>query len=364
MKIKLSTLDDWLKITDRQSEPSTEEDESSQNEESQAEESQDEENIEGSRSLKNEDIYDFDEKYFQSSIDLAGGKSKIRKSLPLLPAQPLLGSKILTPPKKRRNSSPQNGKENKRPRSGQLSMSSFMNKKKKVLTRPKQLSTPNLHSKNENSRIHLRIEKENPSRVDERRVNRCPECDFLYNSKCMNSEAEHKSVHESRLNALKIRSGSVLGAKWVNWKSGSIYSVQDKHKCKKLESFVDEIFGKSQEKRKRSVLVYIENEIKRICGILIYSRSTETASRAILDENEDEQIIREVHQDRKCVEVVIDRLWVDFSRRRNGIASELVNTLINIEKVDKLDICMTDPTPDGAKFGISYFGENDLLVAQ
>ena len=66
MKIKLSTLDDWLKITDRQSEPSTEEDESSQNEES-----QDEENIiEGSRSQKNEEIYDFDEKYFQSSIDL------------------------------------------------------------------------------------------------------------------------------------------------------------------------------------------------------------------------------------------------------------------------------------------------------
>ena len=27
----------------------------------------------------------------------AGGKSKIRKSLPLLPAQPLIGSKILTP---------------------------------------------------------------------------------------------------------------------------------------------------------------------------------------------------------------------------------------------------------------------------
>ena len=70
MKIKLSTLDDWLKITERQSEPSTEEDESSQNEESQEEESQDEENIEGSRSQKNEEIYDFDEKYFQSSIDL------------------------------------------------------------------------------------------------------------------------------------------------------------------------------------------------------------------------------------------------------------------------------------------------------
>jgi len=212
MKIKLSTLDDWLKITDRQSEPSTEEDESSQNEESQEEESQDEENIEGSRSQKNEDIYDFDEKYFQSSIDLAGGKSKIRKSLPLLPAQPLIGSKILTPPKKRRNSSPQNGKENKRPRSGQLSMSSFMNKKKKILTRPKHLSTP----KTENSRIHLRIVKESSSRIDEKRVNRCPECDFLYNSKCMNSEAEHKSVHESRLNALKVRSGSVLGAKYVN----------------------------------------------------------------------------------------------------------------------------------------------------
>ena len=71
MKIKLSTLDDWLKITDRQSEPSTEEDESSQNEESQEDDSQDEENIiEGSRSQKNEEIYDFDEKYFQSSIDL------------------------------------------------------------------------------------------------------------------------------------------------------------------------------------------------------------------------------------------------------------------------------------------------------
>ena len=70
MKIKLSTLDDWLKITERQSEPSTDE-ESSQNEESQEEQSQDEEdNIEGSRSQKNEDIYDFDEKYFQSSIDL------------------------------------------------------------------------------------------------------------------------------------------------------------------------------------------------------------------------------------------------------------------------------------------------------
>lgn len=50
----------------------------------------------------------------------------------------------------------------------------------------------------------------------------------------MNSEAEHKSVHESRLNALKVRSGSVLGAKYVNWKSGSIYSVEDKHKCKHL----------------------------------------------------------------------------------------------------------------------------------
>ena len=63
-------------------------------------------------------------------------------------------------------------------------------------------------------------------------VSRCPECDFLYNSKCMNSEAEHKSIHESRLNALKVRSGSILGAKWTNWKSGSIYTVEDKHKCK------------------------------------------------------------------------------------------------------------------------------------
>ena len=113
------------------------------------------------------------------------------------------------------------------------------------------ISTPNLIPKKENSRIHLRIEKESPNRIEEKRgfslavyffdvnifilVNRCPECDFLYNSKCMNSEAEHKSVHESRLNALKIRSGSVLGAKWVNWKSGSIYSVADKHKCKHLQ---------------------------------------------------------------------------------------------------------------------------------
>ena len=73
MKIKLSTLDDWLKITERQSEPSTDEESSSQNEDSQEDVSQDEEeenNIEGSRSQKNEDIYDFDEKYFQSSIDL------------------------------------------------------------------------------------------------------------------------------------------------------------------------------------------------------------------------------------------------------------------------------------------------------
>ena len=72
MKIKLSTLDDWLKITERQSEPSTDEESSSQNEDSQEDVSQGEEedNIEGSRSQKNEDIYDFDEKYFQSSIDL------------------------------------------------------------------------------------------------------------------------------------------------------------------------------------------------------------------------------------------------------------------------------------------------------
>ena len=47
----------------------------------------------------------------------------------------------------------------------------------------------------------------------------------------MNSEAEYKSVHEGRLN---VRSGSLLGAKYVNWKSGSIYSVEDKHKCKHL----------------------------------------------------------------------------------------------------------------------------------
>jgi len=367
MKIKLSTLDDWLKITDRQSEPSTEEssvdeEESSQNEDSQDEDT--EENIEGSRSQKNNDIYDFDEKYFQSSIDLAGGKSKIRKSLPLLPAQPLIGTKISTPPKKRRNSSPQNGKENKRPRSGQLSMSSFINKKNKILTRPKHLSTPNLISRQKNSRIHLRIDKDDHNPVDQKRVTRCPECDFLYNSKCMNSKAEHQDIHENRLNALKIRSGSILGAKWINWKSGSIYTVEDKHKCKKLESFVDEIFGKSTEKRKRNILVFVENEIQRIRGILIYSRSTESASRAILDENEDEQIIREVYPDIKSVKVVIDRLWVDYSRRRNGIASQLVNTLMNIENVVKDDICMTDPTPDGAKFGISYFGKTELLVAQ
>ena len=212
-------------------------------------------------------------------------------------------------------------------------------------------------------------------------VTRCPECDFLYNSKCMNSKAEHQDIHENRLNALKIRSGSILGAKWINWKSGSIYTVEDKHKCKcilslitlqnsinslgkKLESFVDEIFGKSTEKRKRNILVFVENEIQRIRGILIYSRSTESASRAILDENEDEQIIREVYPDIKSVKVVIDRLWVDYSRRRNGIASQLVNTLMNIENVAKDDICMTDPTPDGAKFGISYFGKTELLVAQ
>ena len=65
---------------------------------------------------------------------------------------------------------------------------------------------------------------------------------------------------------------------------------------------MDEIFGKSHEKRKRNILVFVENEIQRVRGILIYSRSTETASRAILDENEDEQIIREVHQDTKSVE--------------------------------------------------------------
>ena len=75
MKITLSTLDDWLKITERQSEPSTDEESSSQNEDSQEDISQEvseeeEDNIEGSRSQKNEDIYDFDEKYFQSSIDL------------------------------------------------------------------------------------------------------------------------------------------------------------------------------------------------------------------------------------------------------------------------------------------------------
>ena len=127
---------------------------------------------------------------------------------------------------------------------------------------------------------------------------------------------------------------------------------------------MDEIFGKSTEKRKRNILVFVENEIQRIRGILIYSRSTESASRAILNENEDEQIIREVYPDIKSVKVVIDRLWVDYSRRRNGIASQLVNTLMNIENVAKDDICMTDPTPDGAKFGISYFGKTDLLVAQ
>ena len=65
---------------------------------------------------------------------------------------------------------------------------------------------------------------------------------------------------------------------------------------------MDEIFGKSQEKRKRNILVFVENEIQRIRGILIYSRSSEAASRAIFDENEDEQIIREVHQDTKSVE--------------------------------------------------------------
>ena len=48
-------------------------------------------------------------------------------------------------------------------------------------------------------------------------------------------------------------------------------------------------------------MVYVENEIQRICGILIYNKSTETASKAILDENEDQQIIREVHQDTKHV---------------------------------------------------------------
>ena len=55
----------------------------------------------------------------------------------------------------------------------------------------------------------------------------------------MNSEAEHKAIHESRLNALKVRSGSILGAKWTNWKSGSIYTVEDKHKCKLLTPIFD-----------------------------------------------------------------------------------------------------------------------------
>ena len=37
------------------------------------------------------------EAYFFLKLIGAGGKSKIRKSLPLLPAQPLIGSKLLTP---------------------------------------------------------------------------------------------------------------------------------------------------------------------------------------------------------------------------------------------------------------------------
>ena len=50
----------------------------------------------------------------------------------------------------------------------------------------------------------------------------------------------------------------------------------------------------------KDVLVFVENEIQRIRGILIYSHHL-TASKAILNENEDEQIIREVNKDTKHV---------------------------------------------------------------
>ena len=52
-----------------------------------------------------------------------------------------------------------------------------------------------------------------------------------------------------------------------------------------------------------------------------------------------------------------------YLNRSSGIATFLLNNFISPEmKVQKSEICLTDPTDDGAKFAIKYFNRRVLIA--
>ena len=61
------------------------------------------------------------------------------------------------------------------------------------------------------------------------------------------------------------------------------------------------------------------------------------------------------------VKLAVDRLWVARSHRRRGIGTELLSAVAKSQGVTRRQICLTDPTDDGAALGGRFFER--LLVA-
>lgn len=131
-----------------------------------------------------------------------------------------------------------------------------------------------------------------------------------------------------------------------------------------LLSFMDDIFGEYVGKGPRGVYCVVRKAWNgngmEVIGMLAWQPFKKAYLGRIQDDNKIWQLAGQELYD---VKVVIDRLWVSPGMRRKGIATFLLNNFISPEmKVQKSEICLTDPTDDGAKFAIKYFNRRVLIA--
>lgn len=131
-----------------------------------------------------------------------------------------------------------------------------------------------------------------------------------------------------------------------------------------LLSFMDDHFGEYVGKGPRGVFCVVRKawngDGMEVIGMLAWQPYKKAYLGRI---QEDNKIWQLAGQELFDVKVVIDRLWVSPGMRRKGIATFLLNNFISPEmKVKKSEICLTDPTDDGAKFAIKYFNRRVLIA--
>lgn len=172
---------------------------------------------------------------------------------------------------------------------------------------------------------------------------------------------EHKIRHqrlawkrESGLVRHKLACGKVFAVNVRSFESD----------IKPLLSFMDDIFGEYVGKGPRGVYCVVRKawngDGMEVIGMLAWQPFKKAYLGAI---QEDDKIWQLAGQELFDVKVVIDRLWVSPCMRRKGIATFLLNNFISPEmKVKKSEICLTDPTDDGAKFAIKYFNRRVLIA--